>query len=149
MVFGLFGSKVERLKKAVRQRYGQHEPRKDAMMRLLQMADLEAYRAVLSRFTVNCDSPHWDEKEKTWLAARLLERQGDAALLQALQELLMTGERLNQALRERGRQCVHVDSVVQNERARRAKRGERHATGVGAAVLCAKDEDRGSAIQGG
>ena len=98
MVFGLFGSKVERLKKAVRQRYGQHEPRKDAMMRLLQMADLEAYRAVLSRFTVNCDSPHWDEKEKTWLAARLLERQGDAALLQALQELLMTGERLNQAL---------------------------------------------------
>ena len=43
MVFGLFGSKVERLKKAVRQRYGQHEPRKDAMMRLLQMADLEAY----------------------------------------------------------------------------------------------------------
>ena len=98
MVFGLFGSKVERLKKAVRQRYGQHEPRKEAMMRLLQMGDLEAYRAVLSRFTVNCDSPHWDEKEKTWLAQRLLERRGDNDLLQALQELLMTGERLNQAL---------------------------------------------------
>lgn len=98
MVFGLFGSKVERLKKAVRQRYGQHEPRKEAMMRLLQMNDLEAYRAVLSRFTVNCDSPHWDEKEKTWLAQRLVERSGDAALLQALQELLMSGERLNQAL---------------------------------------------------
>ena len=48
MVFGLFGSKVERLKKAVRQRYGQHEPRKEAMMRLLQMNDLEAYRAVQS-----------------------------------------------------------------------------------------------------
>tara|TARA_B100001250_G_scaffold353654_1_gene327089 strand:- start:57 stop:764 length:708 start_codon:yes stop_codon:yes gene_type:complete len=98
VVFGIFGSKVERLKKAVRQRYGQHEPRKDAMIRLLQMGDLEAYRAVLSRFTVNCDSPHWDEKEKSWLAGRLLERTGDAALLQALDELLMTGERLNQAL---------------------------------------------------
>ena len=98
MVFGLFGSKVERLKKAVRQRYGQHEPRKEAMMRLLQMGDLEAYRAVLSRFTVNCDSPHWDEKEKTWLAQRLVERSDDSALLQALQELLMSGERLNQAL---------------------------------------------------
>ena len=98
MVFGLFGSKVERLKKAVRQRYGQHEPRKEAMMRLLQMGELEAYRAVLSRFTVNCDSPHWDEKEKTWLAQRLVERSGDEGLLQALQELLMSGERLNQAL---------------------------------------------------
>ena len=98
MVFGLFGTKVERLKKAVRQRYGQHEPRKDAMLRLLQMGDLEAYRAVLSRFTVNCDSPHWDEKEKTWLAKRLSERTGDGQLMQALQELLMSGERLNQAL---------------------------------------------------
>jgi len=98
VVFGLFGSKVERLKKAVRQRYGQHEPRKEAMMRLLQMGDLEAYRAVLSRFTVNCDSPHWDEKEKTWLAKRLSERTGDELLMQALQELLMNGERLNQAL---------------------------------------------------
>ena len=74
MVFGLFGNKVERLKKAACQRYGQHDPRRDAMARLLQMGSLEAYRAVLSRFTVNCDSPHWDEKEKTWLAARLLER---------------------------------------------------------------------------
>ena len=98
MVFGLFGTKVERLKKAVRQRYGQHEPRKDAMLRLLQMGDLEAYRAVLSRFTVNCDSPHWDEKEKTWLAKRLSERIGDGQLMQALQELLMSGERPNQAL---------------------------------------------------
>jgi hypothetical protein len=98
VVLGLFGSKVERLKKAVRQRYGQHDPRKDAMIRLLQMGDLEAYRAVLSRFTVNCDSPHWDEKEKTWLAQRLVERAGDAPLLQALEELLMSGERLNQVL---------------------------------------------------
>jgi hypothetical protein len=98
VVFGLFGTKVERLKKAVRQRYGQHEPRKDAMVRLLQMGTLEAYRAVISRFTVNCDSPHWDEKEKTWLAGQLIQRAGDEALVQALEELLMTGERLNQAL---------------------------------------------------
>ncbi|MDE0881099.1 MAG: hypothetical protein OSB21_00740 [Myxococcota bacterium] len=98
MVFGLFGSKVDRLKKAARQRYGQHEPRKDAMLRLLQMADFEAYSAVLSRFMVNCDSPHWDEKEKTWLAQRLSERQGDEELLRALSVLLMSGERLNQVL---------------------------------------------------
>ena len=98
MVFGLFGTKVERLKKAVRQRYGQHEPRKDAMVRLLQMGTLDAYRAVISRFTVNCDSPHWDEKEKRWLADQLTQRGGDEALIQALEELLMNGERLNQAL---------------------------------------------------
>ena len=75
MVFGLFGSKVERLKKAVRQRYGQHEPRKDAMMRLLQMADLEAYlpsRAAL-RSTV---TRHTGMRRRRPGSPRLLERQG-------------------------------------------------------------------------
>ena len=97
-MFGLFGNKVERLKKAACQRYGQHEPRRDAMIKLLAMKTVEAYSAALSRFTVNADSPHWDEKEKSWLAAQLRTRGDDTALIDALGELLKTGERLNQAL---------------------------------------------------
>jgi hypothetical protein len=98
MFFGLFSSKVDRLKKQVRERYGQHDVRHDAMARLLQMETEESYRAVVSRFGVNCDSPTYDEQEKTWLADRLSARGEDPALLLVLEEAIMTGDRLNQVL---------------------------------------------------
>ena len=147
MVFGLFGSKVERLKKAVRQRYGQHEPRKDAMIRLLQMADLEAYRAVLSRFTVNCDSPHWDEKEKTWLAQRLVERSGDGALLQALEELLMSAERLNQALSVAQRLMDRAHYETQVEAAFKKRLGDHRAVDACVELIAAMGELGGDAAR--
>jgi AcrR family transcriptional regulator len=145
VVFGLFGSKVERLKKATRQRYGQHEPRKDAMLRLLQMGDLEAYRAVLSRFTVNCDSPHWDEKEKTWLAQRLSERHGDEELLQALSELLMSSDRLNQVLAV-ARELMDKETYTEQVRAAFKKRLGDHRAADACVELTAALGDLGGEV---
>lgn len=80
MVFGLFGgskpSEKNIAKQAlkVKERYAQPEYRRAAMDTLLQWGTPEALDAVLSRFTVVVQSPHWDEEEKRWLVEELAER---------------------------------------------------------------------------
>ena len=98
VVFGLFGSKVERLRKQVREPYSQHENRKEAMIKLINIGTPEAYEALLSRFGVNASSVHYDEVEKDWLAERVIERGDDEDMVTALRQLILNEERLSKAL---------------------------------------------------
>lgn len=83
-LFGLFGGdkpttkNIAKLVPKVKERYAQPEYRRGAMERLLDWGTPESLDAVLSRFTVVVQSPHWDEEEKRWLVEELAER-GDVA----------------------------------------------------------------------
>jgi hypothetical protein len=62
---------VDKLMLRLKERYAQPEYRREAMDKLLAMGSPEAYAAVLKRFTVVVQSPHWDEEEKRWLCDEL------------------------------------------------------------------------------
>jgi hypothetical protein len=75
----IFGDKpnaknIEKLVLRVKERYAQPEYRREAMDRLLGWGTPEAYAALLGRFTVVVQSPHWDEEEKRWLVDELATR---------------------------------------------------------------------------
>jgi hypothetical protein len=80
MVFGLFGGSkpteknIAKQALKVKERYAQPEYRRAAMETLLDWGTPEAMDAVLSRFTVVVQSPHWDEEEKRWLVEELAEK---------------------------------------------------------------------------
>ncbi len=65
---------IEKLTLRVKERYAQPEYRREAMDKLLSMGSPEAFAAVLKRFTVVVQSPHWDEEEKRWLCDELATR---------------------------------------------------------------------------
>lgn len=94
MVFGLFGGNKPTEKNIgkqalkVKERYAQPEYRRAAMEQLLAWGTPEALDAVLSRFTVVVQSPHWDEEEKRWLVEELAERGAPAR--EALSRFLKT-----------------------------------------------------------
>lgn len=69
---------VDKLMLRVKERYAQPEYRREAMDKLLAMGTAESYAAVMKRFTVVVQSPHWDEEEKRWLCDELGTR-GDLA----------------------------------------------------------------------
>ena len=79
MVFGLFGAgkptqkNIEKQITKVKERYAQPEFRRGAMDQLLEWNTPEAFDALLKRFTVVIQSPHWDEQEKKWLVEVLAE----------------------------------------------------------------------------
>lgn len=79
-LFGLIGGdkptpkNISKLVNKVKERYAQPEYRRTAMEKLLAWSTPEALDAVLSRFTVVVQSPHWDEEEKRWLVEELAER---------------------------------------------------------------------------
>ncbi len=98
LIFGLFGSKIDRLRKQVREPYSQHENRKEAMIKLINIGTPEAYAALLSRFGVNASSVHYDEVEKDWLAERVIERGDDEDMMVALRQIILTEDRLSKAL---------------------------------------------------
>lgn len=98
MIFGLFGDKISRLRKQVREPYSQHENRKEAMIKLINLGSREAYDALLERFSVNASSVHYDEVEKDWLADRIVERGDDGDMMAALRDVILRGERLSKAL---------------------------------------------------
>lgn len=74
---GLFGGdkpnqkNIDKLVVRVKERYAQPEYRREAMDKLLEWNTPESIYAVLSRFTVVTNSPHWDEEEKRWLVDEL------------------------------------------------------------------------------
>jgi len=65
---------IEKLVGRVKEPYAQPEYRREAMDKLLAWGTPEAYTAVLTRFTVVVQSPHWDEEEKRWLCDELSTR---------------------------------------------------------------------------
>ena len=79
----IFGDKpnqknIEKLVLKVKERYAQPEYRREAMDKLLAWGTPEAFAALLGRFTVVVQSPHWDEEEKRWLVDELASH-GDPA----------------------------------------------------------------------
>jgi hypothetical protein len=62
----------------VKERYSQPEYRRLAMEKLLEWNEPDTLDAVMQRFTVVVQSPHWDENEKRWLVEELVER-GESA----------------------------------------------------------------------
>lgn len=75
----IFGDKpntknIEKLVLRVKERYAQPEYRREAMDKLLAWGTPESYAALLGRFTVVVQSPHWDEEEKRWLVDELATR---------------------------------------------------------------------------
>jgi hypothetical protein len=77
---GLFGGdkpnqkNIDKLVVRVKERYAQPEYRREAMTKLLEWNTPESIYAVLSRFTVVAQSPHWDEEEKRWLVDELADK---------------------------------------------------------------------------
>ena len=86
---GLFGGdkptqkNIDKLVMRVKERYAQPEYRREAMDKLIAMGTPEAITAVIARFTVVAQSPHWDEEEKRLLVDQLstLGEPARAALL--------------------------------------------------------------------
>lgn len=77
---GLFGGdkpnqkNIDKLVVKVKERYAQPEYRREAMEKLLEWNTPESIYAVLARFTVVAQSPHWDEEEKRWLVDELADK---------------------------------------------------------------------------
>lgn len=109
MFFGLFGDKISRLRKQVREPYSQHENRKEAMIKLINLGSREAYDALLERFAVNASSVHYDEVEKDWLADRITERGDDEDMMAALRDVILRSDRLSKAL-DAGRKTLSADA---------------------------------------
>ncbi len=66
-------SALEKASKAVREPYSQPEYRREAMQKLLEMANEEAYAALLMRFTFNSHGQIADEEEKNDLVEQLVK----------------------------------------------------------------------------
>lgn len=116
MVFGLFGGSkpteknIEKQRTKVKERYAQPEFRRGAMDQLLEWGTPEAYDALLSRFTVVVQSPHWDEEEKRWLVDELASR-GDPAK-EALVRFLKRENSVAHASQALRRLCASKEEFV-------------------------------------
>ncbi len=91
-MFGLFKDKptpkkVEKQTRVAKERYSKPEFRREAMQRLLNWGTPESLRGVLKRFNVVVQSPNWDEEEKRWLKAQLIDM--GEGVLPYLEEFLM------------------------------------------------------------
>jgi hypothetical protein len=145
----LFGDKptqkaIDKQVLRVKERYAQPEYRREAMEKLLSWGTPEALAAVLARFTVVVQSPHWDEDEKRWLVDELATR-GEPAR-QALQAFLAREDSVAfaaQALRKlsSSKEQWLNDMVA----ALHARPADDHRTTQGKAELVAQLRDEGGA----
>lgn len=82
--FGLFGKNTPTERQIAKQvthlkeQYAKPEYRQMAMDKLFEWGTRECLVALLNRFKVVVQSPHWDEQEKHWLVLELVKR-GDEA----------------------------------------------------------------------
>jgi hypothetical protein len=141
----LFGDKptqkaIDKQMLRLKERYAQPEYRREAMDKLLSWGTPEALAALLTRFTVVAQSPHWDEEEKRWLVDELATR-GEPAK-QALQAFLAREDSVAfaaQALRKlSSSQEQWVKDIVAALHARPA---DDHRTTQGKAELVAQLKD--------
>lgn len=100
--FGLFGNNkpsdkaIAKQMAYVKEQYAKTEYRTMAMEKLLEWNTKESLKAVLSRFNVVVQSPHWDEEEKRWLMDQMVEK-GDLAK-EVLIEFLLNGNAVTHAI---------------------------------------------------
>lgn len=122
---GLFGGdkpnqkNIDKLVLRVKERYAQPEYRREAMERLLAWNTPESIFAVLARFTVVAQSPHWDEEEKRWLVDELADKGAPAR--EALKKFLSKENHVAfaaRALQKMGTKEEYVNDLVAALRAR-------------------------------
>ena len=99
MVLGLFGDPVKRKEKQIqkhlknlKQPYAQPEIRRESMEALLKMEDIDSLKALLERFSYNCDGNISDESEKKDLIAELVKK-GDKSII-PLKEYIAKSEKI-------------------------------------------------------
>jgi hypothetical protein len=135
----LFGDKpnpksIDKLTLKVKERYAQPEYRREAMDKLLAWSTPEALAAVLQRFTVVVQSPHWDEEEKRWLVEELASR-GDPAKA-ALQAFLAKDDHIAFAAKALRQLSTSTETWIADLLvALRARPPEDHRTTQGKAEL--------------
>jgi hypothetical protein len=143
----LFGDKptpkaIDKQMLRLKERYAQPEYRREAMDKLLAWGTPEALAALLVRFTVVVQSPHWDEEEKRWLVDELATR-GEPAK-QALQTFLSKEDAVAfaaQALRKLSSSKEQwVKDIIA---ALQARPVDDHRTTQGKAELVAQLKDEG------
>lgn len=133
---------VDKLMLRVKERYAQPEYRREAMDKLLAMGTRESYSAVLKRFTVVVQSPHWDEEEKRWLADELGTR-GDLAK-EAVRDFLAVEDHVAFAARTLRKLSPSSEVWLKDLVAALQKRPpEDHRTTVGKAELINQLKDAG------
>ncbi len=109
-LFGLFGSgkitekDIAKQVARIKERYAQTDYRKMAMEKLLDWNTPESMEAVLGRFSIVAQSPHWDEDEKHWLIDELVKRPDTAK--PALQKFVKTGNEVTHAILALSKLCV-------------------------------------------
>lgn len=100
--FGLFGSNTPTEKQIAKQvthlkeQYAKPEYRQMAMDKLLEWGTKECLAALLNRFKVVVQSPHWDEEEKRWVVEQMAKR-GDLAK-EVLQTFIMNENEVTYAI---------------------------------------------------
>ena len=100
--FGLFGKNTPTEKQIAKQvtrlkeQYAKPEYRQMAMDKLFEWGNRECLVALLNRFKVVVQSPHWDEQEKRWLVDELVKR-GDIAK-SVLHDFVMTENEVTYAI---------------------------------------------------
>ncbi len=115
-LLGLFGEKkptqkmIEKQITKIKERYSQSEYRKMAMEKLLEWNTKESIEAVLKRFEVVVQSPHWDEDEKRWLLAELIKK-GDIAK-NALIPFLGSSNEVTHAISVLDKLCKDKDELT-------------------------------------
>jgi HEAT repeat protein len=152
MVFGLFGGakptpkNIDKQMTRVKERYAQPEFRRAAMDQLLEWGTPEAFDALLKRFTVVVQSPHWDEEEKRWLSGVLAEHGEEAKA--ALIRFLAKENHIAYAAKALHRLCTSDDELVEHLiEALKARAPDDHRTVQGKQELVAALGQRASPEQ--
>lgn len=97
---------IEKQALKAKEAYAQPEYRKMAMEKLLGWNTKESFKAVLGRFSVVVQSPHWDEEEKNWLVKELVEK-GDLAK-EVLSEYVLSSHEVTHA-------CIALSKLCSKE----------------------------------
>jgi hypothetical protein len=122
---GLFGSKptpknIEKQSAKAQERYAQPEFRRQAMDKLLAWGTPEALDALIKRFSVVVQSPHWDEEEKRWLVEELAERgevarEGLSRYLRSENNIAYAAKAIRQLTDEAGYQSELIGALQSRE----------------------------------
>jgi hypothetical protein len=150
---GIFGGdkankkSIDKLVARVREAYAQPEYRREAMEKLLAWSTPESIIGVLARFTVNAQSPHWDEEEKRWLVDELTGLGVPAR--EALRRFLAKENHIAFAAKALSRMGTKDEYLADLVQALKARSPEDHRTVQGKCelVACLADTDDARVIE--
>lgn len=98
----------------IKEHYAQPDYRRMAMDQLLKWDTDESLRAILERFCVVVQSPHWDEEEKKWLTEEIVSI--GARMKPILRQFILEKNELNHALqayRQIASQEEYIDMLTE------------------------------------